>query len=118
MSLSTDRAKAFLLDLQQSFQADTLACGPVHKHLLDLGIIPQYSVLVSITPDSGSTWMLQFVDQHRRFRTMDLDSDDVSRTTLESTSMFPRHGRRQTQIEDIAIAEILEELQIGRASDA
>ena len=111
--ISSKERRNSLLEHQDLFQKDRLACGKIHNALTAFGIDPSRSVIVDYFPDSGNTWILRLIDHSHRYCEFDFDSSSLNLCTLEVLGDFPRFGNKRMQIEDTIIQELLTKLENG-----
>lgn len=96
-----------LRDLDQSYSQGTVCAAGFYKALEDFGIYPDSSVLLEISPDSGSTVVGRLLDESGGIWEFDIDYDVLEQSTIENS---PQDNRDRLKVGDhlkIELARIL-----------
>jgi len=110
MSLTKDKVVEELRSLNEQFHSESLEPKGLFHALRQLGIEPMHSILISLYPDSGSTWCGELFDESMGPVEFDVDLADYANSTVQALcdDMF---RSRRGQILRSAVLEIRAELE-------
>ncbi len=82
MTFSDESYLAELATRNERFWEGSIGPNKMNEALVELELQIEKCVLVSLVPDSGSTWLVRVLDQNGEYLEIDLDMEDNSETRI------------------------------------